>query len=136
MRISYWSSDVCPSDLRLGGDEFAVIIERGGGQVDLAATGSAILSRLKEPVAYERRVLNASASLGGAVFPIDAASAGELFDNADIALYALKESGRGGTKMLEAHTRDRDQIVSSQPNLSRTTIRAESVEKTYQPKVN
>src|SRR3990167_8410664 len=121
---------------RLGGDEFAVIIERGGSQVDLAATGSAILSRLKEPVAYDKRVLNASASLGGAIFPIDASSAGELFDNADIALYALKESGRGGTKMFEAHMRDRAQTVSSQLNLARTSISSDSVEPHYQQQVD
>src|SRR3546814_2119232 len=98
MRISDWSSDVCSSDL--------------------AATGAAILSRLQEPVDYEGRVLNATASLGGASFPADASSASELFNNADIALYALKGSGRGGTKMFQPPLRDQARIVRSEEHTS------------------
>lgn len=121
---------------RLGGDEFAVIIEGREGEVDLAATGSAILSRLQEPIEYEGRVLNTSASLGGATFPLDASSASELFDNADIALYALKGSGRGGTKMFQPYLRDQARIVSSQLSLARSSISSNTVQPHYQQQVD
>jgi len=120
---------------RLGGDEFAVIVEGRQGEVDLAATGASILSRLQEPVEYDGRVLNASASLGGATFPTDASSASELFDNADIALYALKGTGRGGTKMFKPTLRDQARIISSQLSLARSSISSNAVEPHYQPQV-
>lgn len=121
---------------RLGGDEFAVILEHGEGDIDLAGTGRAILSRLRKPVCYEGRVISASASIGGAVWPIDANNANDLFDNADIALYELKAHGRGGTKMYEGQMRDRAQIVSSQLSLARVSVTDDSVEPYYQQKVD
>lgn len=121
---------------RLGGDEFALVIEGRQNEIDLGAVGASILLRLHEPVEYEGRVLNASASLGGAIFPDDASSASELFDNADIALYALKGSGRGGTKMFRPPLRDHARLVSSQLSLARSSINSNSVEPHYQQQVD
>ncbi|MDT9600605.1 EAL domain-containing protein [Sphingosinicella sp. GR2756] len=121
---------------RLGGDEFAVLIEGPDDRIDLAGAGAAILSRLQEPVEFGGRALGISASLGGAVYPKDAMSANELFENADIALYALKGSGRGGTRMFEPSMRARTQIVSSQLSLARASIMDRTIEPYYQPKVD
>ena len=81
--------------VRLGGDEFAVILEGGKGNLDLLSAGQSILQRLQEPIEFEGRIMSAGASIGGALFPVDAQTANELFNSADIALYALKASGRG-----------------------------------------
>ena len=120
---------------RLGGDEFAVILEGSHDEDDLVATGASILSRLKDPIRYDGRVMSAGASIGGAVFPRHAQTANELFNNADTALYALKEAGRGGTKMFHQHMRERAQKVASQLNLARVAMSEGSVEPHYQPKV-
>jgi diguanylate cyclase (GGDEF)-like protein/PAS domain S-box-containing protein len=121
---------------RLGGDEFAVIMEGCGHDLNLPAAGESILSRLKEPIKFKDRVVSAGASIGGARFPSEAQSANELFDNADIALYALKESGRGGTMLFHQHMREEAQIVSSQLALARNALTPETVEPHYQPKVD
>lgn len=121
---------------RLGGDEFAVILESEADDLDLADVGADILSRLQKPIRFEDRHISASASLGGAVFPRDAGSANELFDNADIALYALKASGRGGTKMFEPEMRDQAQIISSQLNLARVSVNDATVVPHYQQKID
>ena len=79
--------------------------------------------------------MSAGASIGGALFPQHAQTANELFNNADTALYALKETGRGGTKMFHQHMREQAQKVASQLSLARLAISDGSVEPHYQPKV-
>ena len=121
---------------RLGGDEFAILLEGGVRELDLLRAGQSVLGRLQEPIDYCGRAMSAGASIGGAIFPADASSANELFNNADTALYALKESGRGGTRMFHSDMRQEAQLISSQLRLARTAISEESVEPHYQQKVD
>lgn len=121
---------------RLGGDEFSIIIESKGRELNMVEVGNSILERLQEPIRFDGRVLTAGASVGGAVFPTDASSANELLKNADIALYALKESGRGGTRLFQNHMRQEAKRVSSQLNLARHAITQQSVEPHYQQKID
>jgi diguanylate cyclase (GGDEF)-like protein/PAS domain S-box-containing protein len=120
---------------RLGGDEFAVILEGVKAPDDLIKVGEGILNRLHAPIRYGERVLSAGASIGGALFPSDAASAHELFKNADTALYALKNAGRGGTRMFHNYMREEAQKVASQLSLARVAISDDSVIPHYQPKI-
>jgi EAL domain-containing protein (putative c-di-GMP-specific phosphodiesterase class I) len=80
-------------------------------------------------------VLSAGASIGGALFPTDAQCANELFNNADSALYALKGTGRGGTKMFHQNMREQAQLAASQLSLARVAISADTVEPHYQQKI-
>ncbi|WP_195908462.1 EAL domain-containing protein [Novosphingobium sp. Gsoil 351] len=121
---------------RLGGDEFAVIIEQCGVADELCKIGEAILQRLKDRVRIGEREISSGASIGGAVFPGDATSANELLAHADIALYSLKESGRGGTKMFHQRMREQARLVSSQLSLARSAITRETVDPYYQQKIN
>jgi diguanylate cyclase (GGDEF)-like protein/PAS domain S-box-containing protein len=121
---------------RLGGDEFAVVMEDIKDGADLMRAGASLLARLHAPIRFDGRVLSASASIGGALFPADAASAHELFNNADTALYALKAAGRGGTKMFHHHMREQAQKVASQLSLARVALSEQSVIPHYQPKID
>ncbi len=120
---------------RLGGDEFAVILEGVTDAEDLVRAGKSILSRAGVPIRIDGRAVSTSASIGGALFPRDAATAQELFNNADTALYALKQSGRGGTKMFHNHMREQAQNIASQLRLARFALSERSVLPHYQPKV-
>ena len=120
---------------RLGGDEFAIILENVREEEDLMRAGTSILERLQAPVRFGGRMISGGASIGGALFPRDATSANELLKSADTALYALKASGRGGTKMFHNHMREEAQKVASQLSLARIPISEESVVPHYQPKV-
>ena len=121
---------------RVGGDEFAIILEEDGNALDPIKAGEAIVERLRRPVIFEGRTLSAGASIGGAIFPRDAESAHDLFKSADTALYALKEEGRGGTRMFQNQMRQDAQIKSSQLNLARTAITEKSVVPHYQQKID
>lgn len=121
---------------RLGGDEFAVLLENVVDEKELATVGTSILSRLQRPIVIEGAVFSGGASIGGALFPRDAASAEELLKNADTALYALKASGRGGTRIFHGSMREEAQKIASQLHLARTGLTEVSVIPHYQPKVH
>jgi diguanylate cyclase (GGDEF)-like protein/PAS domain S-box-containing protein len=121
---------------RLGGDEFAVILEGEDPAAAMITVGQAIGTRLEEPIKCRGKMMAAGASIGGAIFPTDGGSANELFNNADIALYALKDSGRGGTRMFHPQMRQHAQLVSSQLTLARNAITEQSIEPHYQQKVD
>lgn len=121
---------------RLGGDEFALIVEGVECDADLAAFGKSTLDRLRSPISYEGRTINGSASIGGALFPRDAASANELLKIADTALYAMKSEGRGGTKMFRSYMSEHAQRISRQLAQARAVVSSNSIVPYYQPKVD
>jgi EAL domain-containing protein (putative c-di-GMP-specific phosphodiesterase class I) len=80
--------------------------------------------------------LSSGATIGGAIFPQDAATANDLFNVADTALYALKTDGRGGTRLFHSRMREESRRVASQLNLARLAIRDCSLVPFFQPKID
>ena len=80
---------------RLSGDEFAVVLEdpTDGNAPDLVALR--ILDTIARPIAAREHRLTLSVSIGTAAVETNAASAGDLLRNADFAMYAAKQAGRG-----------------------------------------
>ena len=121
---------------RLGGDEFAIIVEDIPDDTVLYRAGESIAKRLNASMPIASRTISAGVSIGGAVFPRDGATALELFNAADTALYALKNSGRGGLRMFQSELRAQAQQVASQLSLARAALDERSVVPYFQPKVD
>lgn len=83
---------------RYGGDEFVVILNDYDEHSHVAAVTRAMLDTLCHPFTIDGEELFISASVGIAHYPADSASAGELLNNADIAMYHAKK--RGGNSFL------------------------------------
>ncbi|MEO7997698.1 MAG: diguanylate cyclase, partial [Gemmatimonadaceae bacterium] len=82
---------------RLGGDEFVVLLPDVTSRRDVAHVRDTILSCLAEPVVIDGlEAQGIDASVGGAMSPLDGASAEELLDAADAALYREKYARRRG----------------------------------------
>lgn len=79
---------------RLGGDEFAVLLEEIDEQSATAAA-ERLLSSLETPVTVEGREFILGASIGVAFHPGGPTDDRDLIRDADIAMYAAKERGRG-----------------------------------------
>ncbi|WP_366111738.1 GGDEF domain-containing protein [Aestuariivita sp.] len=81
---------------RVGGDEFVLIIDSPVSVVAVEQIGARLISRLREPMAFDRETSRISCSIGS-VFSsdYDAPEIAQLFKDADIALYASKNAGRG-----------------------------------------
>jgi diguanylate cyclase (GGDEF)-like protein/PAS domain S-box-containing protein len=80
---------------RLGGDEFQVVIPNRTEPARLAHMAKDIIQSLSEPYSVDGQTIIIGASVGIAVAPDDGTSGDDLVRNADLALYAAKDAGRG-----------------------------------------
>ncbi|MBW8827677.1 MAG: EAL domain-containing protein [Acidobacteria bacterium] len=80
---------------RLGGDEFGVLLpDLAGGEAAVAAA-SGVRAALERPFAIGEMTLDVGASIGIALWPDHGDDATVLYQRADVAMYAAKESQRG-----------------------------------------
>jgi predicted signal transduction protein with EAL and GGDEF domain len=80
---------------RLGGDEFQVIVPNRAERSMLAQMADSIVHSLSQPYSVDGQSIVIGASVGVAVSPDDGTDSGDLIRNADLALYAAKDAGRG-----------------------------------------
>lgn len=79
---------------RLGGDEFAVLLDGMDSEEDTYAVADRLLENIQAPVPYEGTELHPRASIGVAIWRGDT-DVDQLMQNADLAMYAAKTSGKG-----------------------------------------
>ena len=88
---------------RFGGDEFALVLPDTGGE-----GAYAVGERIRERIAAHKFLagdgldIHLTASVGVATLPDVAASAEELVQAADKAMYQVKESGKNGIHVAPA----------------------------------
>ncbi len=81
---------------RVGGDEFVLVIDLLQDAEPLRKLANRLIQRLKEPIPYQGQICRISASVGIAVSRHYAAPEhGQIAADADAALYAAKNAGRG-----------------------------------------
>jgi diguanylate cyclase len=92
---------VRPADTvaRLGGDEFAILLEDLTAEENAASIAQRILDAVAVPFSLGGRDSTVTASVGIA-FNASADTIDELLRNADVAMYAVKDSGRACYKMF------------------------------------
>ena len=92
LRLVMRPEDTCA---RLGGDEFAVLIEGLVGDDEAGQIADRLLNALRQPygVADEELAVRASVGLSTSDYGVEAA---ELLMQADLAMYAAKDAGKGG----------------------------------------
>ncbi len=80
---------------RLGGDEFQVVLPGRHRRESLAQLAARIIHDLSQPYSIEGHRVVIGASVGIALSPDDGVTAEAIIRNADLALYAAKDGGRG-----------------------------------------
>ncbi len=87
---------------RLGGDEFVILlVDRDSSKAPPAALFERIRAVIAEPIVLEGISFQISGSIGVARYPEDGVDGDTLLKNADIAMYAAKDSGRDGIKIYD-----------------------------------
>jgi diguanylate cyclase (GGDEF)-like protein/PAS domain S-box-containing protein len=121
---------------RLGGDEFQVVIPGKHPSEDLAALAKRIISNLSEAYAIEGHRVVIGASIGVALAPDDGVTSEAIIRNADLALYAAKDGGRGRHHFYAAdlHT-DAEERRQLEADL-REALSTGGLELYYQPVVH
>jgi diguanylate cyclase (GGDEF)-like protein len=82
---------------RLGGDEFAVLIASQTAPLDAEDVSDRLAAALTRPFVIDGHQLHLGASIGRAVFPIDADDADGLLRAADAAMFGVKRDTRART---------------------------------------
>jgi diguanylate cyclase (GGDEF)-like protein/PAS domain S-box-containing protein len=80
---------------RLGGDEFAVLTTDAKHPDDVVASAKKILASLEGPFSIADQMVETSASIGIAMYPVHGDDPSTLLRRADVAMYVAKRSGGG-----------------------------------------
>jgi diguanylate cyclase len=118
---------------RLGGDEFALILERRIGEADIEAFGQAISRALGTPFDIDGTEVSIGGSVGIAIAPTDADETGEIIRRADIAMYRVKESGRGTCLRFDDSMEDDARKRKSLESDLRKALQKDELHLAYQP---
>lgn len=121
---------------RVGGDEFAVLLEESGPVVAAEQLAAEILALFDEPFDLGERRLRAGASVG--VAPVGAGledhrGTEELVADADLAMYAAKQAGKGRWRSFRPSMRSRAASRLGIRERLEDGFAEEAVEVHYQP---
>ena len=87
---------------RIGGDEFAVVAAGIQNKEEVIALVDRIYGAIRRPHECSNHQLTINSSIGIALAPTDGASCDEILQNADLAMYEAKSSGRRTYRFFEA----------------------------------
>ncbi|RYG79718.1 MAG: GGDEF and EAL domain-containing protein, partial [Alphaproteobacteria bacterium] len=121
---------------RLGGDEFEIIIPGTVERERLRVLSQEIITSLSQPYSIEGHRVMIGVSVGISLAPDDGVTSEAIIRNADLALYAAKDAGRGRYHFyandLHAHAQERRQLEQD----LRDAIAQGALELAYQPVVD
>ena len=121
---------------RLGGDEFALVISEVQGDDELCALARRLVQVLCQPFEVAGRQVPLGASIGIAVAPEHGRSLDELMGNADLALYAAKEAGRGRFEFFVPRLADRHRRRVAIEQALRGALARSEMHLYWQPRVD
>jgi diguanylate cyclase (GGDEF)-like protein len=120
---------------RLGGDEFAVLLEDVAGEADALAVATRIADSFRQPLPFEPAPIRIAASIGVALGS-GPESAEDLLRNADVAMYAAKQSARGGAEIFRPGLRDGAAERAARAERLRGVEQRDELRLDYQPIVD
>jgi diguanylate cyclase (GGDEF)-like protein len=121
---------------RLGGDEFVVLLPHLRAPSDAIVVAQRLLAAFDEHFEAGTHKVQATASIGVALYPDDASDASGLLTAADSAMYQAKDVGRGGVAVYSAELHA---MVQARADAERRLLRAidnDELELRFQPKVS
>jgi len=87
---------------RISGDEFLLLLDPIRGEHEMTEYIDFVLQRLRAPFFIDGSEIFASASIGVGLCPEHGRSFDELCQNADIAMYSVKNEGKGAAAFFDA----------------------------------
>lgn len=100
---------------RMGGDEFVIVMPDFKTIDDVRRCASLIVESTARPIKIGNHMIHITVSVGVCTFPDYADNTGDLFKNADAAMYVVKQTGRNGLHLFDGHL-----MKEKQGNLAET----------------
>ncbi|MDR3741116.1 MAG: EAL domain-containing protein [Terracidiphilus sp.] len=131
------SSALSPNDAlcRLGGDEFLVVLSDLKDTPEIEQRADAIMRAVDEPFEIDSFELTLKLSIGVAVYPDDGADSDALQQNADLALYFAKKSGRNCYRLFSSQMEGDAHEYVTLLNGLRRALEHQEFRLVYQPQV-
>jgi diguanylate cyclase (GGDEF)-like protein len=121
---------------RIGGDEFQVILARDSARTDVEQLAHALIDAVSQPYFIAGAPIKIGCSIGIAVAPEHGETATELVRNADLALYAAKDAGRGKSFVFADHLLVAAQHRKQMEDDLRDAIAKGELSVSYQPVIS
>lgn len=120
---------------RLGGDEFQIILPDLDDRGKLGEMANKIIQIVSQPYTIEDKRATIGTSIGIAISPYDGIDKLDLIHNADLALYAAKNGGRGQFRFYSADLKDEAEERRLLEEGLRDALANDMLELHYQPVV-
>jgi diguanylate cyclase (GGDEF)-like protein/PAS domain S-box-containing protein len=121
---------------RFGGDEFTVILPELRDASSVGHVSTNIIERLSEAFMLKGQESYVSASIGIALYPDDADTVTDLVKQADQAMYAAKNAGRGRFNFFTKALQDASELRIRLGGDLRRALKEAQMEVHYQPIVD
>lgn len=121
---------------RLGGDEFALVITDVQGDEELESLARRLVQVMCQPCEIGGRQVGLGTSIGIAVAPDHGTTLDELMGNADLALYAAKDAGRGRFEIFMPRLGDRHRRRVAVEQALRGAVHRDEMHLHWQPRVD
>ncbi|WP_375454235.1 putative bifunctional diguanylate cyclase/phosphodiesterase [uncultured Methylobacterium sp.] len=121
---------------RIGGDEFVIVQAGVSSPANPQALARRIIDLVGRSYIVEGHLISIGCSVGIALAPTDAADAGTLLKNADLALYRAKIDGRGTFRSFEPSMNARMRARRALELDMRQALARREFELHYQPQLN
>jgi diguanylate cyclase (GGDEF)-like protein/PAS domain S-box-containing protein len=118
---------------RLGGDEFQVIVPGRAPRDKLGTLAAFVIESLSQPYSIDGSRVVIGASVGIACSPEDGVTSEALIRNADLALYAAKDRGRGVHHFYDADLHSDAEERRELEHALRDALTGGGLELAYQP---
>jgi predicted signal transduction protein with EAL and GGDEF domain len=120
---------------RFGGDEFTILCEHANAE-EARLVGKRVLAAFSRPFTHEGNEFHLSASVGIRLNDLASATADSLLRDADVALYAAKEHGRGRVELFDDELRASSHDALATEQTLRLALRHGELCLHYQPEVD
>lgn len=121
--------------VRLGGDEFAVVLSRLRERYEALPVVRKLATAFAEPVLTAPEEIFLSASIGIAIYPLDATNVQGLAQAADTAMYEAKASGKNAHRFYKPSMREHNAYLLSLESHLRRGLERGEFHLLYQPQI-
>ena len=121
---------------RWGGDEFAALLEEISRPEDAVFVAQRIMYALSRPFAFKGQDLYVTASVGIAVHPTDGNDSETLLQNADAAMYRVKNNGGSNYRVYSAQLNENLSETLAKGNRLRSALKRDEFLLHYQPQLD
>ena len=121
---------------RVGGDEFTIILSGFGDAQVAGIVADHVLTEMDKPFSISGTEQFVTASIGVVVYPQDGATANELLNNADTAMYRSKASGRSTVVFFEENMTTEAVRVATLDRDLRHALAEQQLTLHYQPQID